>query len=98
MHKESHRIREEYQEDSHSHSNKNERHPVRRRDDVSQQKGVARKSQWIFGNLFECLSGKEECTHGRIPFGGIDYCVWPLKDTSVDFQHRPPCMWNAEQD
>ena len=98
MHKGTHRSREEHHEDSHSRSYKHERRAVRGHDDVSQRKGATRKSQWVFGNLFECLSGKEECTHGRIPFGGIDYCVWPLKDTSADFQHKPPCMWNAEQD
>ena len=98
MHKGTHRSREEHQEDSHSRSYKHERRAVRGRDDVSQHKGANRKSQWVFGNLFECLSGKEECAHGRIPFGGSFYCIWPLKDTSADFHHKPPCTWDAEQE
>ena len=96
MHKGTHGSREEYQDDTPTRAYRNEHQVDSKCDDASYHKSAARKSQWVFGNLFECLSGEEECTHGRIPFGGIDYCIWPLKDTSANFHHKPPCTWDAE--
>ena len=98
MHKGTHRLKGEHQEDLHSSSYRSEHRVVRERDDAGQHKSVAGHSQWVFGNLFECLSDNEECAHGRIPFGSNFYCIWPLKNTSADFCHKPPCSWDAVQD
>ena len=60
-------------------------------------KSSVRNSQWIFGNFYECLSENENCTHGRVPFSGSFYCVWPLKDTSAVSHRTPPCSQDAEK-
>ena len=83
MHKGTHRIREEYRDDSDSHSFNNKHRVGRERNDAGQLKSFARNSQWVHGNFFECLSSNDSCTHGRVPFGGSFYCTWPLKDTSA---------------
>ncbi|MDD2732437.1 MAG: hypothetical protein PHF56_00735 [Desulfuromonadaceae bacterium] len=101
MHKGTHRSREEYQDDSdirsfNLRSFKNRRRVDRERDEAEQYKGSARNSQWVFGNFFECFSGNEICPHGRVPFGGSFYCIWPLKDASPYSHRKPPCSWDAE--
>ena len=101
MHKGTHRsrekFREEYQDDSRSHPFKNEHHAGRERNDADHRKSSARNSQWRFGNLFECLSDDENCSHGRVPFGDSFYCMLPLKDTSANLHDNRPCVWDAEK-
>ena len=96
MHIETHCSREEYLDDLHSRSYRNEHRAVCERYGAGHRRSAAGNSQWVFGNLFECHSDSEECAHGRIPFGGIYYCVWPLKDKSADYHHKPPCSWDEE--
>ncbi len=99
MHKRTHRSGvEEYLDGSHSCSFKSKRRTGRERGNADKQKSTTQNSQWVYGNLFECLSGNENCTHGRLPFGGSFYCAWPLKNSSADFHHKPPCVWDAERE
>ncbi len=114
MHKGTHRSREEYrveyrdefrdefqdeyQDDSQSHSFKNKHRAGRERNDGSHHKSSVRDSQWLFGNLFECLSDDKNCSHGRVPFGDSFYCTLPLKDTSAGVPRNRPCLWDAEKD
>ncbi len=88
--------REEYQDDSHSRAFKKKRRGGRDSDDSGPHKSTAGYSEWVFGNLFECLSDNEHCAHGRVPFGGSFYCAWPLKNTSADFHIKPPCLWDRK--
>lgn len=97
MHKQTYRATEdEYLEDRYSQSLKQKRRVGRDRGDPDQHQSSDRNSQWVYGNLFECLSGNEHCMYGRIPFGGSFYCAWPLKETSVCVHRKPPCLWDAE--
>ena len=89
--------REEYEENLYSRLDMNEHRAVLWRDNGKQHKSAERNSRRVFGNLFQCLSGNEECTHGRIPFGDSFYCIRPLKETSADVHCKPPCSWDAER-
>lgn len=65
-------------------------------DDAEQSGTSAHKAQWVFGNLYQCHSGNEDCEHGRIPFGGGYYCSWPLMNNSAEVHHKPPCLRDSE--
>jgi hypothetical protein len=92
MHKETYSaFEEEYINDPLRLPVKNKRRVSRERDGAGQQKSAPRNSQWVYGNLFECLTGNDNCMHGKIPFGGSFYCSWPLKDTSA-VHRKPPCL------
>lgn len=96
MHKGVRRNREEEDlDDSLSRSFKIRRRAGREHDVADHRKNTARNPQWVYGNLFECISGNDNCPHGRIPFGGSFYCAWTLKKTSADLEHSPPCLWDT---
>ncbi|MDD2734972.1 MAG: hypothetical protein PHF56_13605 [Desulfuromonadaceae bacterium] len=99
MHKHTHRAADdEYPDDRRFRPVKNKRRSGRDRGDADQRRTSDLNSQWVFGNLFECLTDNEHCIHGRIPFGGSFYCAWPLKEASSSVRRKPPCSSDSEQD
>lgn len=89
MHKKTHQAIEEYLHEALSPPGQ-----IRSQDEsenTDQPVVPVESAQWVFGNLYECISHNKNCKHGRIPFGSSYYCAWPLKAASTGKIKKPPC-------
>ena len=90
MHKKTHHAIEEYLHDTLALSGQIRRQVESKSAD--QPAVPVENAQWVFGDLYECLSCDKNCKHGRIPFGSSYYCSWPLKAASTGINRKPPCL------